>query len=310
MLGNLAGDQLLQLLMLRQLNRLEAHGKIYCAVDIGKLAGVHAMLQQLRRQRENRFHLIGAADEGIDRLLLLCGVQPALQFDNDVGKRSAGGVIETDLLRHDVRSLQQLLCCGLADARGGTDEGLEEAGGRNGVRCLHDVGRGCCQQVQAGLWRRGDVGLAGLDGAVAALRCTDVLEAVDDNIVLREDDVAVFACKLKDELFRDDFAGRAQHIDFERDDTVESALRDARDAALLEMLTQQHAEGGRRFRILGQLLRDVERGAAAVHVGKQGVRVACAAYKQQQSVGVGHKNFIYFAVKQLAAERVSDELEG
>ena len=137
-----------------------------------------------------------------------------------------------------------------------------------------------------------------------------MLETVDDDIVLREDDVAVFARKLKDELFRDDFAGRAQHIDFERDDTVESALRDARDAALLEMLAQQHAEGGRRFRILGQLLGDVERGTAAVHVGKQGVRVACAAYKQQQSVRVGHKNFIYFAVKQLAAERVSDELEG
>ena len=52
------------------------------------------------------------------------------------------------------------------------------------------------------------------------------------------DDDTLFALmrELEDELFCDNLAGGAEHVDFERNDAVESVLRDARDAAFFEVL--------------------------------------------------------------------------
>ena len=55
----------------------------------------------------------------------------------------------------------------------------------------------------------GDVGFAGKDSAIAALCCAYMLQGVDDNIVLRKNDITVFTGKLKNQLFGNNFTGGA-----------------------------------------------------------------------------------------------------
>ena len=107
-------------------------------------------------------------------------------------------------------------------------------------------------------------------------------QSINNNIVLREDDVAVFTCQLKNELFGDNFAGRAQKVNFERNDAVQTALADFGDATLFQVLAQQHAKGRRHLGVLRQLRRDIQHAAAAAHVAQKRAGVLRTAHKQQQ----------------------------
>lgn len=86
---------------------------------------------------------------------------------------------------------------------------LSKVSRRQFVGGLYDFRRVSCQKVKAFLWRGRDVGFAGKDSAIAALCCAYMLQRVDNNIILRKNDITVFTGKFKNQLFGNNFTGSA-----------------------------------------------------------------------------------------------------
>ena len=195
--------------MTRKLDRFKADCIIKSAVDIGKFFDLHAILHVLRWQYKQSFHLICAVDERIDRMLGGLRLQICLQLADNLCQGLAGGGFQTYLLRQDIRSSQKLHGCHFADTGGSTDKGLGEVGCRQLVGGLYDFRRLSCQKVKSFLRRGRNIGFAGKNCTITALCCAYMLQRVDDNIVLRENDIAVFTGKLKNQLFGNYFTGSA-----------------------------------------------------------------------------------------------------
>ena len=113
-----------------------------------------------------------------------------------------------------------------------------------------------------------------------------MLQAVDNDVLLGivtcalgKDNIAVFTSELKYQLFRNDFAGLAQHVNFQGYDAVEATLVNLSDAPLLQMLAQQHAKARRSFGVFRLLAGNVERRAGAVHIGHECARIPRALYQ-------------------------------
>ena len=121
------------------------------------------------------------------------------------------------------------------------------------------------QGVQLVLGSGYEIGLARQDFPEGADGGGDMLDAVDnDSFVITEDDVAVLAHDLHHQSLLPQIPHFVQMLYAQMHDTLQTRLGNVRDAAVLEMLAQEHAEvgGGDGAGLIG--LRQVEQGERGV----------------------------------------------
>ena len=151
------------------------------------------------------------------------------------------------------------LCRYRAEAHAGCEQGLIKARPFRCADARDDGGKVIGEEVELVLAGRQLVTLARQHRADAAVVVADLAQCVEDEAILHEDDVAVFAHEFEYERLRDDAAAGGERIDVDEQQAVEAVLADAGDAARLELLAQHHAEDRGLWRILEILLEQVSR---------------------------------------------------
>ena len=147
------------------------------------------------------------------------------------------------------------LCRYGPEAHAGGEQGLVEARALGCADAREDGREVVGEEVELVLSGRQFVGLSRQHRADAAVVVADFAQGVEDEAVLHEDDVAVLAHELEYERLRDDAAAGGERIHVDEQQAVEPVLADARDAARLELLAQDHAEDRRLRRVL-EILRE------------------------------------------------------
>ena len=187
--------------------------------------------------------------------------------------------------------IAQLLGQDRGDARKAAVERLKDRlgpGGKGVPESLPVGGQG----VQLVLGGGYEVGFArqhlpqGADGG------GDVLDAVDDSpLRITEDDVAVLPHDLHHQSLPAQVAHLVQVLHVDVDDALQPRLGDARDAPVLEMLAQEHAEArGRHGAGLG-FAGEIEQGQGSLG-GNQQLRAVRLLDGEQQLVRLGLGDFI------------------
>ena len=120
-----------------------------------------------------------------------------------------------------------------------------EAGLGAGKYPLHEPGPVCSQRIFLVLGVGDEIILAGKHLADGADHAGNVLDAVDDYVVfIAENDVAVFAHQLHDELLGAQVPHFIQMLDLKIQNPLHAGLGDGENPAVLDMFAQEHTEVG------------------------------------------------------------------
>ena len=132
----------------------------------------------------------------------------------------------------------------------------------------------------------------------------------DDAIFIREDDVAVLARQLQDQLLGDDLPLGADQVHVQDQHPVQAVLVHAGDAPFLQVLAQQHAEGRGQVGPLGQGLRQGDERRIPAHVDEQVPGLVQGIHLQQQGRPAGHENLENLAAAQGPGQFPGEQLQG
>ena len=132
----------------------------------------------------------------------------------------------------------------------------------------------------------------------------------DEAVFVHEDDVAVLAGELQDQLLGDDLPFRPDQIHIQGQDPIQAPLGYLGDPAFFQMLPEQHAETGRQIRPFRQGIRQGDQGGVPVHIHQQIDRPVLLVHLQQQRSPAGHENLENLSAAESGCQFPGQELQG
>ena len=132
----------------------------------------------------------------------------------------------------------------------------------------------------------------------------------DDAVFIGEDDVAVLACQLQDQLFGDDLPLGADQVHVQDQHPVQAVLVHAGDPAFLQVLAQQHAEGRGQVGPFGQGFGQGDERRSPIHIDEQVPGLVQGIHLQEQGRPAGHKDLENLAAAQGSGQFPGEQLQG
>ena len=203
-----------------------------------------------------------------------------------VGQRRGGEVSV------NARLIAQFLCQNGRNAGKAAIEGFKDSLGLSGKHILECLPVGS-QGIQFVLGGGNEIGLPRQYLAQGADSGGYMFDAVDDRAVaVTEDDIAVLPHDFHNQGLPAQIPHLVQMLDIDMDDALQPRLGYADDAAVLQMLAQEHAEARRRHGAGLACARQVEQGQGSLGGNQQFLCAVRLLDSEQQLVRLGLGDFI------------------